>query len=328
VLRVELVSRVLSYKVMKELTDKRGGPVFVLHIGSSDCTTGSMAWDIRFGAALEAGPRSVLPAKPGREAVRVLEFLQGRPLENGSWRFEVGRERHGGFGGAFGGLIAACTVSVARSTAQGRVPISLDTRFLRGLPAGKAQLVPTILHAGRSLVCVTVDVFDSRERLATRSTVYLVDPLALRAVDHPGEAGSPPGARPWAEGSPWRNPPGSEVPILATFQPRAVGRADRGRGTALRVPWDEPGAAAEAACLAADMCVGPPVAGAFRGQLKPAPNPDLSLRFASQALGPEVVGWGLLESIDGGVATVRIEVRSGHELLAVGVSCSLLLASR
>lgn len=258
--------------------------------------------------------------------MKVLEFLQGRVIADGTWRFDVGRERHGGFGGAFGGLLAACTVRVARETAPGRVPISLDARFLRGLPAGEARLVPTVVHNGRTIVCVAVDVLDSHQRLSTRSTVYLAEPRQLRTVDHPGETGPPPVGRAWAEGTSWRNPPGSEVPILATFQPRLVGRTNRGVGTALRVPWDEPGAAAEAACLAADICVGPPVAGAFRGSLNPAPNPDLSLRFASQAVGPEVVGWGLLEKIDGGVATVRVEVRSGDDLLAAGVSCSLLLA--
>lgn len=254
------------------------------------------------------------------------EFLQGKPAADGDWRFTIGRDRHGAFGGAFGGLVAACTVVVARTAAPGRRPLSLDARFLRGLPAGDALLRPTIVHVGRSLTCVTVDVVDASSRLATRSTIYLVEPGALREVDHPGEGETAPRSVRWSEGTAWRNPDGMDVPIVSTFAPRAVGRAAQGIGTALRVPWDEPGASAEAACLAADICVGPPVAGAFPGTPTPAPNPDLSLRFTGEDAAEEVVGWGLLKGITAGVATVGIEVRSGAALLAVGVSCSLLLS--
>jgi acyl-coenzyme A thioesterase PaaI-like protein len=259
--------------------------------------------------------------------VKAIEFLQGDRSGDGTWRFAVGRERHGAFGGAFGGLLAACTVHVARSAADGRRPVSLDTRFLRGLPAGHARLVPTVVHAGRSLTCVGVDVLDERDRLTTRSTVYLVAPDALQPLEHPGEGLGPPEGVRWEEGIPWRDPPGMEVPIVTTFAPRQVGRGDRGIGTALRVPWDEPGAAAEAACLAADMSVGPPVAGAFPGSPTPAPNPDLSVRFAGQEVATEVAGWARLERIDGGLAAVRIEVWSGDDLVAIGVSCSLIIAS-
>lgn len=257
--------------------------------------------------------------------MNAIEFLQGSPRTDGSWRFDIGRERHGAFGGAFGGLLAACTVAVARDTVPGRTPVSLDARFLRGLPAGEARLVPTIVHSGRSLTCVQVDVLDGGGRLATRSTMYLVDPARLQPLDHQGEAGAAPASVPWAEGTPWRNPKGMEVPIVTTFAPRAVGRTDRGIATALEVPWDDDGASAEAACLAADICVGPPVGGAFPGRSTPAPNPDLSLRFAGDRAGPEVVGWGRLERIHHGLAMVRIEVRSGDVLLAAGVSCSLVL---
>ena len=257
-----------------------------------------------------------------------LEFLQGSPRDDGTWRFDIGRERHGAFGGAFGGLVAACTVAVARATTPGRTPVSLDARFLRGLPAGEARVVPTIVHTGRSLSCVQVDVVDAADRLATRATLYLVDPARLEPLEHAGRDHDAPEASAWAEGAPWRSPPGNDVPIITTFAPRAVGRdGARGIATALRVPWDDDDAGAEAACLAADICVGPPVAGAFPGRATPAPNPDLSLRFAGELAGPEVVGWGRLDRMHHGVALVRIEVRSGAELLATGVSCSLVLAS-
>jgi acyl-coenzyme A thioesterase PaaI-like protein len=187
--------------------------------------------------------------------------------------------------------------------------------------------VPTLLHDGRTLTTLTVDVHDDRERLATRATIGLVARDLMADLEHPGEVPAPPQGVPWDEGVAWRTSAGQEVPIVATFQPRAVGRGDRGIGTAVRVPWDDdPEAFAEAACLAADICVGPPVAGAFPGRPTPAPNPDLSLRFTGRPVGAEVVGWGRLERIHHGLATTRVEVRSREELVAVGVSSSLVLA--
>jgi acyl-coenzyme A thioesterase PaaI-like protein len=257
-----------------------------------------------------------------------VEFLAGVPEADGSWTFAVGRERHGAFGGAFGGVVSACCVAAARSLAPDRAPASLDVNYVRGLPAGRARVVPKVVHAGRSLTTASVDVLDETGRLCTLATVKLVAADALEPLDHPGAAvGTAPVASPYDEGVPWRNPPGREVPLIDTFAPRAVGRDDgAGIATALRVPWDEPGGAAEAACLAADICVGPPVAGAF-DRWVPHPNPDLSLRFASASVGDDVVGWGRLERVEAGLATVRVEVRSDDVLVAAGVSMSLLLAT-
>lgn len=255
-----------------------------------------------------------------------VQFLAGAPEADGSWAFIIGRERHGAFGGAFGGVVSACCVAAARSLAPERVPASLDVNYVRGLPAGTARVVPTVVHGGRSLTTASVDVLDESGRLCTRATVKLVASEALEPLDHPGAAVTPV-ASSYDDGTPWRNPPGRDVPLIETFAPRAVGRDDgAGIATALRVPWDEAGGAAEAACLAADVCVGPPVAGAF-DRWVPHPNPDLSLRFASASVGTEVVGWGRLERVEAGLATVRVEVRSDGVLVAAGVSMSLLLAT-
>ena len=260
--------------------------------------------------------------------MRAAEFLGARPDGDRSWLVAIGRDRHGAFGGAFGGLLSACCVLAARSAAPQREPVSLDSRFLRAVPAGEARFVPTVIHAGRTLVCVSVDAFDKGGRLAFRGAVSLVSPGSLQHRDHQGESASFPAPPPWAGGRPWPRIGGDGAPIVDTLEPRAVARDERGEATALRVPWDEPGHGAEAACLAADMCVGPPVAGAFPGDPTPAPNPDLSLRFAGAATGAEVVGYGRLERMAGGVAVVRVEVWSAAELVAIGVSCSLLVGPR
>src|SRR5688500_7369610 len=93
------------------------------------------------------------------------EFLGARGVSEGEWRFDVPVELHGAFGGAFGGIVAACTLIAARSVAPGRVPNALDCRFVRGLPAGSALARATVLHSGRSLSTITVDLSDESDRL-------------------------------------------------------------------------------------------------------------------------------------------------------------------
>lgn len=258
--------------------------------------------------------------------MRAIEFLGGEAAGDGLWDFTIGRELHGAFGGAFGGALTACTVLAARSLVGGRVPSALDVRFLRGLGAGTARITPTLIHEGRSLSCVSVDVVDARGKLTTRATISFVDPAILHPLDDEGSAGSWKPSRDDG-GVPWQQPPGVEVPIVTSLRPRAVGLDERGIATALAIPWDEDvsGASAEAACLAADICVGPPVAQACTSGWIPHPNPDLSLRFLGSVVGDEVVGIGRLERMDHGLAGVRIEVRSGERLVAIGVSDSMLL---
>lgn len=250
----------------------------------------------------------------------VQAFLGADRLSDGEWSFEIGRELHGAFGGAFGGVLAACALVVSRDLAPDRVPAAIDCRFLRGLPAGAARATGTLLHSGRSLHCVSVDIVRDDGKLATRATVSLVAPEALSSVHRPGPR--PPGvwsafddARPWP----------AVAPIVETFGARSVGSGDWGIASALRVPWDDPDASPEAACLAGDLCVGPPVAVAMSGERVSHPNPDLSLRFCGEVTEPVVVGVGRTERAQGGVAVVDITVWSGAELVAVGSSISLLL---
>src|SRR5918996_3893007 len=149
-------------------------------------------------------------------------FLGGEPATDGAWRFSMGRELYGAFGGVFGGAVAAASLLTARSTAPDRQPVALDCRFVRSLPAGEARAVPSIVHEGRTLSCVSVDVLDERGRVATRATVSLVDPAVLEPLDHPGASVSAPGGE--TDGTPWRQPPGVEAPIIDTLDPRLVGR--------------------------------------------------------------------------------------------------------
>lgn len=260
--------------------------------------------------------------------MKLLEFLGGEPATDGEWRFALGSQLNGAFGGANGGVVAATCLATARACAPGRAPAALDVRFLRGLAAGATRAVPTVLHEGRTLSTVSVDLFDERDKHCTRATVSFVDPQALVPIDDPGPTSDGAAWTLHGAGKPWPKPAsGIRVPLIDTFDPRQVGRDDRGIATSVRVLWDEPGTCAEAACIAADISVGPPVGAATRGKPVPIPNPDLSLRFNANAELPKtLVATARLESIQQGLALTRMQVRAGSALVATGISCTTLLA--
>ena len=252
------------------------------------------------------------------------EFLQARQARsiegNTDWSFTVPASLHGAFGGAFGGVVASCTLVAARAAAPGRTPNALDIRFLRGLPAGDAVCTSTVLHAGRSLSNVAVDLKDATGRLCARSTISLVDPTVLDQFEQMQAT-----PRGWDDYDTAPQFP-AVAPIVSVIDPRLVGRAGADVATACRIPWDD-GHSAEAACMAGDMAVGAPLGGtAPRGV--GTPNPDISLRFCGEVTTPVVVGIGRWERSSNGVAMVGVEVWSGDELVAIGVSTALLLPAR
>lgn len=262
--------------------------------------------------------------------MKLLEFLQGKPTKDGNWSFNIGRELHGAFGGANGGVVGATCIAAARSVARDRIPTSLDVRFIRGLTEGAATVVPTLLHAGRTLSIISVDIFDSHNKLCTRATVSLANPEALEPLDHTDASAIPKGLTSYEAGKPWNKPTsGVEVPLIDTFGPRLVGNDESGFSTEIKVLWQEPGTCAEAACIAADISVGPPVGAFVRGKQIPIPNPDLTLRFcANPELGATVISTCRLEGIERGIASTRMTVHADGSLLAVGVSTTTLLQGK
>ena len=249
----------------------------------------------------------------------VQKFLGAESLGEGAWRFTVPVELHGAFGGAFGGVVAACTLIAARSVAPGRVPNALDCRFVRGLPAGSAVATATVLHSGRSLSTISVDLSDERDRLCTRSTISLVAPEALHPIGRPGP--QPGDWKPHEDASRWP----AIAPIVEAIDSRLVGNDERGFATAMKIPWDvEAASSAESASMAADMAVGPPL-GSLTGEGASTPNPDLSLRFCGQVTSDTIVGVGRLDRVGGGVAAVGVEVWSDGALVATGVSTALMI---
>jgi acyl-coenzyme A thioesterase PaaI-like protein len=259
-----------------------------------------------------------------------LEFLGGDQLDIGRWRFDVGRELHGAFGGAFGGVVSAISVMAGRDRADGRRPMAADCRFVRGLPAGPAKVTTAVVSAGRSLTNVAVEIHGADGRLACAASVSYVDGDAIRGdITREGmPARQLPALKARDEVTSWAEPPGLQIPMLSTFEPRGLGRGAFGVATSLVVPWDVGvDVAAETACLAADLCVGPPVDLAFEGEWIPHPNPDVSVRFIDPRPSKESIGIGRLEYIESGIASVSIEVWADDRLAAIG-SCSSLLMPR
>ena len=226
--------------------------------------------------------------------------------------FAFGCELHGAFGGVFGGVLSAAVVLAARPAAPDRVVAGVDCRFLRSVPAGRARATVTPVHAGRTVSCVRVDLRDDRDRMTTTGTVTFVDPIALRPLSVDPCMEPPPQWRPW------RTPAGVVAPIVDLLRPEVGAMASGAIATRLDVPWE--GHRAEAACVAADLSVGPPVAAACTGTWSPHPNPDLSLRFTATADGVTVTSVARLAAVTGGVAAVAMDVG-----FAVGVATSIVL---
>jgi acyl-coenzyme A thioesterase PaaI-like protein len=253
----------------------------------------------------------------------IADQLGARPADDGATTLSFPREMHGAFGGAFGGLLAAGAVHVGRDAAPGRVPAGIDCHFLRGLRAGDTTATRALLHEGRSLTCVRVDLTDEQGRVATTATVTYVDPAALHPLDVEDQPMPEPES--WRE---WATPAGVEIPVVAVLQPRLAALAGGAIAAALRVPWDDPDdeLGAEAACLAGDFCVGPPVAAACEGAWLPHPNPDFSLRFGPvAAVGAEVVGVGRVVRIANGLAVVDVEVAADGRRYSAGAATSMVL---
>jgi acyl-coenzyme A thioesterase PaaI-like protein len=255
------------------------------------------------------------------------ERLRGSPQQNGEWQFDLDEEFNGGFGGTNGGTLAAVCVFVARDIAPQRIPIGIDARFIRGFRPGIAQVVPTVLNAGRTLTTVSVDIVTAQGKLATRGTVSLALPEALAEVDKESTRAVPEGLTPFAESRVWRQPKGfGGIPLIDTFSPRMMGASDAGIATGCKIIWDDDAATAEAACIAADISVGPPVAGALKGMPLAMPNPDISLRFTGvQARGGHLVSCCRLEGVNAGLATTSLAVFSNEVLVAVGISTTTCL---
>lgn len=253
------------------------------------------------------------------------ELLGMRTSPGATAAFELGSEWLDASGAVAGGVVAACALLAAREVAGRRRPYALDCRFVAGLSAGDCTARAMVLAEGRTSTTVQVVLIDAGGRICCAATASLAADGALAERDVESAVAPPAGS--YADAVPWTARGGLEVPILDTLSPRALDRDVPTITTAIRLPWaPEPDHAAESACVAADLCVGPPVAAALQPDRMPHTSTDLSLRFCGDELGAEVYGTGRLARVAGGIAAVDVTVTSRRRLLAVGVSTSLLVA--
>lgn len=244
------------------------------------------------------------------------------------WRAELAERLNGGFGGTNGGVLAAICLRAARSAAPGYVPAGIDARFIRSFAPGTAHLTVTTLNRGRTLACVSVDVVTEAGKLATRGTVSLVNPDTLEAVDRSPVSPLPEGLTDYKDARAWRQPHGQDIPLIDTFSPRAMGVTNDATVTGTTVLWDDPRAVEEAACIAADISVGPPVARALKGLPLAMPNPDLTLRFTGLRNGADhLVADCRLQGIAQGLATTSLTVYGAGDPIAIGISTTTCLKS-
>ena len=260
--------------------------------------------------------------------MKFLDCFPGTSADQNTWDFQLEKKYNGAFGGINGGVFSAISVHVARHVSEGRQPIGLDSRYLRGFRPGEAKVECTVLNAGRTLTTVNVDIINSDQKLCTRSVVMLVNQEALAPLNIEGNVGCIETHKAYKEGRTWPQPSGYVVPLIDTFQPRILAKDEHGILTATQVIWDEPGTCAEAACIAADISVGPPVGSVVAGKAS-TPNPDLSLRFCQDTELPgHLMASCRMESMINGLASTRIEVRAEKEIVAVGVSTTTCITMK
>ncbi len=250
--------------------------------------------------------------------------------DDGVWTFELAERFNGAFGGTNGGTLTALSVYVARQI-SGRQPTSIDSRYVRSFRPGLARVLPRVLNEGRTLSVLGIEIVDVNGKLCCYSTVTLVDPAALATALEHAAIESPPELAAAQDQRPWAAPAAQPIPLIATYRPTQLGRIGRNGGatvTGIDIPWREAGTSAEAACIAADMSVGPPVARLARASAS-TPNPDLSLRFCTTL--DEVTrpyASCSVERVAGGLASTRLSVWSEQQLLALGISTTTCIPLR
>lgn len=249
-----------------------------------------------------------------------LDCFKGEKISDGYFCFNIDECFNGGFGGSNGGVLAALCVNVSRDLAPDRIPSGLDTRFIRSFRPGKALVKATLLNEGRSLSVVSVDITNEEGKLFVRSTVTLVNSLALADIHHQNEMAGTENFLPFEDGKVWPQPKGPQsIPLIDTFQPAYIGNNSDGTATAVTLIWDEPGTTAEAVCIAADVSVGPPVSRIVKAEAA-IPNPDISLRFCGDfEMQEKLLAFCKTENINQGLASNTIKVCCGEHLAGLGV---------
>lgn len=274
--------------------------------------------------------------------VAVRDFLGGPHADGDGWSFDFGEHLESNWGTVYGGATSAGLVAVARAVASDRSPRSLHVQLVRSVTRGQAKVSAEVLHAGRTVATVQVELRDNSDKLAAVGLVTMVTPQALAAEFD--DTSSEPFRRIEREG---RLADGFTAPVQRSLQmlsrlqddgtfvaSYAENRVSCIDGTPppvghITLPWDDlEHTGPEASCLSADAMTAPPILYSYIPNEVIGPNVDLSLRFTTAPATSEVLSAGTMVSVHRGAVTVGIEVQSGGSELARGLATSLLLARK
>lgn len=246
------------------------------------------------------------------------------PVGADVWQFEVDERFNGAFGGTNGGVAAAISLYAARDGSDVLAAAAIDCHFLKSCRPGRVTVRRRILNQGRTLTVVATETEDHEHRICTTALVTLVDRNALAnhvsfAAERHVARGSP------DQAMPWKHPKGARIPLIDTFLPEIVGANSDTTTTRIQLPFETRRATAEAACIAADISVGPPVGRAVAGRAS-LPNPNLALRFSgTPADSAALLSQCRLAVIHAGMACTEIAVSTETALIGVGVSMTTCL---
>ncbi len=270
------------------------------------------------------------------EVLAAVRGLLGGPHEDGEgWGFEFGEHLESNWGAVYGGAVAAGVLSTARCVAPERSPRSLHLQLVRALPRGRAHAEATVRHAGRTVVTVQVDFYDSRRKLAATALATMVAPDTVASELHNTTATAF-DVRTTPNPLPITTPIHDSLRMIREENGLAlrawgenvrpnVGGTKSPIGT-ITVPWDNlESTGPEVACLAADPLVGMAIYWSGLPHEVLGPNADLSLRFSTAPATRVLETSGTVLSVQHGTATVGIEVHAGDQQLAHGLSTALLL---
>jgi acyl-coenzyme A thioesterase PaaI-like protein len=252
------------------------------------------------------------------------EYLKFKEVSDSLFSINLGKEFFGAFNGVFGGIIAAGCLYAGRLVTKDRLPASLDMRFLKSMPQTNQLINVTVLNSGKTLSTLKIDVTSDLGDLFATALAGYVNPQML--FDSSLKAHPKREFCEYKKAPIWQNPKNFIVPIVETLEPRFVHKQNDPPAICIEVPWSDDQYFQEAVCLAADFCVGPPVAKALEKWL-PHPNADLSIRFLQTDPSPYLIGRGELKGLKSGLAAVDIEIFSNNQLAAIGCCSSMLLNS-
>jgi acyl-coenzyme A thioesterase PaaI-like protein len=265
----------------------------------------------------------------------IAEFLGGpEQRADAEWIFEFGPHLDSTWGGTYGGALGAGVLQVARAASPGRSPRSVHLQMMRPVGLGGARATSAIVNEGRTVTAVEVRLFEQRGKLAVLGLVTMIDPAALkRDLNYTSVEPFEIERQPLASNAYATTPIVETLQLPTTMERWRVANVVRSvtgtmsNASAATTPWQERAATGpELSCVIGDLCNGQGISSALPPDLQLAfPNYDLSMRFTAEDAPEQALGVGTLLAVHDGTALVEIRIQAEAQLLARGLSGSVLI---